>query len=176
MRVSRMGALTIIAALSTACGDNVTSKDPGNSHKESAENHCVASADIAVSDAWIRSSRAGQPTSAAYLTMTNCGKEDDTLISASFDGSGAVELHMTAMTGDGMTSMASMTPTHGVTLPAGETITLEPGGGHIMLIGMTESVVTDSNPVLTLEFEKAATLNITFEVRDAIHGNDHSTH
>ena len=112
------------------------------------------------------------PPSAAYVTLTNCSGADDALVGAAFAAAAAAELHVTAMSSEGV---ASMTP--GKTLPivAGDTITLAPGGAHIMLIGLADAVAVGGAPAMTLEFENAPPITVTFDVRDAVH-DDHSAH
>ena len=127
---------------------------------------------ITASDAWMRSARAGQPTSAAYLTLCNGGEADDRLIAARFEGAGATELHMTMMNDE---NMASMSPTEGIALAAGASVALEPGGAHIMLIGLADAIEAGDAPTLTLEFENAPPATIVFEVREEMSG-EHGHH
>jgi len=173
MSVFKAVTVLIIAAVLAGCGDNPVSSEKTVSAEKADETLCRDAMGVIVSDAWIRSSRAGQPTSAAYLTLTNCGDEDEALIAVSYAGADAIELHATAMSSDGV---ASMTQEKTIAIAAGDTISLKPGAGHIMLISLTEAVVVGADPALTLEFEKAETLNVIFEVRDAMSGDDHSTH
>lgn len=169
MRVSTAATVTIIAALLAGCGDHLASKEETVSAQGPAKSLCRDATGVIVSDAWIRASRAGQPTSAAYLTLTNCSDADDALIAVSFAGAGAAELHATAMSSDGM---VSMTQAMTVFIAAGDTISLEPGGGHIMLIGLVDAVAIGANPQMTLEFKMADGLTVTFDVRDAVHSDD----
>ncbi|VAW06404.1 hypothetical protein MNBD_ALPHA05-306 [hydrothermal vent metagenome] len=117
---------------------------------------------IAVSDAWMRAARPGQPTSAAYLTLCNGAEADDVLISVSLAGAQHAELHQTTMKQNGVASMAS---SPGLTLPAGSTASLAPGGAHIMLIGLGKAFAPGDAPVLQLQFENAPALEVALEVR-----------
>lgn len=61
-----------------------------------------------------------------------------------------------------------MVPQHdGVEIPAGETLVLEPGSFHIMLIGLTESLMEGDAFVATLHFEKAGAVEITVPIHAA---------
>jgi copper(I)-binding protein len=60
-----------------------------------------------------------------------------------------------------------MQPTGPLPVPAGGQVRLEPGGLHIMLIGLHQDLTTDSEFVLTLTFERAGTLNLRVPVRSA---------
>ena len=48
----------------------------------------------------------------------------------------------------------------GVLLPAGETVTFEPSGLHLMLVGLNHPLVEGEAFPLTLEFEHAGTIEI----------------
>lgn len=131
-----------------------------------SENACGGEG-IVISEAWARSAREGQPATAAYLSL--CSAEgDDKLISATFSGANATELHITATNEDGT---ASMNQTPDIALPVGEAVTLKPGGAHIMMIGVNETIAPGDAPILTLEFENADPIEITLEVRDAMGGH-----
>ena len=69
---------------------------------------------------------------AAYLEVHNTGGKDASLISASSDISETVELHEHTMS-DGMMRMRKM---ERIIIPPGATMTFEPGGKHLMLIGL----------------------------------------
>jgi len=151
--------LTACAAIIAGCSDNAA---PQGQNPQASVEHMCQSSGIVVSDAWVRTSRAGQPTSAAYLKITNCGDADDALVAVAFDGAAAAELHATAMSAN---AIATMTPTKTLALPAGQTVELAPGGAHIMLIGLTGALDEDDDPAMTLKFENADALTLNFEVR-----------
>jgi len=50
-------------------------------------------------------------------------------------------------------------------IPAGETVSLEPGGYHIMLLDLASPLEEGSTVELTLTFENAGELVVTAEVR-----------
>jgi len=54
----------------------------------------------------------------------------------------------------------------GLTVPAGETVTLAPGGEHIMLIGLDAQLEAGESFDIRLEFENAGAQSISVEVRD----------
>lgn len=173
MRVFKSISLFTVAVLVAACSDKSDTNAQEQGGDDAAVAICADNSDIIASGAWIRPSRSGQPTSAAYVSLTNCSADDDVLTGVAFAGASAVELHATKMTDDGV---ASMTPTGGVDLAAGAKISMAPGGAHIMLIGMTDPVVAESAPTLTLEFENAPAMEIVFEVRDAAPDSAHNHH
>jgi len=119
--------------------------------------------DLQIVHPWAKPSLKGVPNSAAYMAITNTGDSDDRLISATGDVSQAVELHTMSMT-DGVMRMRRLKG--GVPLPAGETVTLAPGGKHVMLIGLKGPLETGSSFDLTLTFENAGTHRINVEVSE----------
>ncbi|MHA7871090.1 MAG: copper chaperone PCu(A)C [Hyphococcus sp.] len=154
MRLSRLASLSVLCL--AACSETAAPDGP------SAGADCAGDG-ISVSDAWARAAQPGQPMSAAYLTLCNGGTADDMLVAASFDGASATEIHVTSVNEDGVASMA---PADGVAIGAGDHAKLEPGGAHIMLIGLTDALAPGDAPVITLEFENAPPIDITLEVCD----------
>ncbi len=120
-----------------------------------------ASADLSVGDIWARPGLAGG-NSAAYFVIENYGA-DDTLLSASSDVAEAVELHQTQMEGDQM-HMQHMA--HGIPIPAGGPTRFEPGGLHVMFIGLKQDLKAGDTFDLTLVFEQAGELTVTVTVRE----------
>ncbi|WP_370328452.1 copper chaperone PCu(A)C [Euzebya sp.] len=102
-------------------------------------------------------------TTAAYFEITNEGDTDDVLVSASAEGFESVQVHDT-VTEDGSAQMVEQTD--GVPIPAGETVTLEPGGLHVMLIGSDHEIAAGDEITITLTFEEAGEVEITSEVRE----------
>ena len=153
----RAASLALAGLLAACAGE-----DAGEARAD-ANAACVGDA-INVSQAWARAAQAGQPMSAAYLTLCNGGAGDDSLIGASMDGVGAVELHVTEMSDDGV---ASMKKTDEIPLPAGAPVALAPGGAHFMLIGVETAIDAANPPTLTLEFENAPPMPVTLDVRAA---------
>jgi len=88
---------------------------------------------------------------ATYMTLTNDGDTDDTLVSAGTDIAESVELHETT-TQDGSMSMQEV---DGIDIPAGDDAVLEPGGLHMMLIGVTEDLTEGDTVEVTLTFDNA---------------------
>ena len=129
---------------------------------------------ITIVDSWTKPARAGQPVSAAYLTICNGDDTDDALVAVANgpdDTAETIEVHLSAMT-DGVMSMKKV---ERIALPAGERTVFEPGGAHIMLLGVTRDVASGGEPTLRLEFENAEDIDRAFEVREE-QGNAHEGH
>jgi hypothetical protein len=116
---------------------------------------------VTVSGAWARAAAKGG-TSAVYLQIVNGRLSDDTLVGVSTDVAEKASLHQTTTDSSGVTGMQ---PMDGITVAAGKTVMLEPGGLHIMLENLTTELVAGSQIRLVLTFEQGGPLNVTAEVR-----------
>lgn len=104
-----------------------------------------------------------------FLTITNSGDSDDALIAVIADFP-SVQLHTTAFEND----IARMVHLDRIDVPAGDTVTLEPGGMHVMFMGLQGKPLTLGETITaTLVFEQAGDVPVTFDIiaRDsAAHG------
>lgn len=107
-----------------------------------------ALADVNVESAYVRAVPPGQMNSAAFMQLKNEGPEDISLVAAKSQAAKNVELH-THTQDNGVMRMRQVSE---ISLPAGEAITLQPGGMHIMLIGLTQNLAAGENISLSLEF------------------------
>lgn len=124
--------------------------------------HDVTAGDLTISAAYSRATLPNAPVGAAYLTVTNTGSSDDRLISASSPVAGVTQLHEMTMANDVM-QMNELPD--GIALPAGSTVTLAPGGLHVMLMNLNGPLVEGATLALTLVFEKAGTVEIEVPIK-----------
>jgi copper(I)-binding protein len=113
-----------------------------------------------------------------YMTLTNAGEAPDRLMEVRVAQIPRVELHLSETDAKGV---ARMTKQDGISLPAGETVALEPGGLHVMFMGLNGDPFEVGEKIeATLVFETAGEIAVTFnvEARTAqTHGGaDHSGH
>lgn len=139
-----LGALLLLAA----CG----SGDGGGKG--------AAAAPVAVGDAWCRPTPTGRMMTGCYLTMT--ARADDRLVAVTAAGAGRVELHETRIE-SGMMMMRPMED--GLPLPEGRLVELEPGGNHIMVMGLSGPLADGDSLELTLDFQRAPDAKVTAWVR-----------
>ncbi len=109
--------------------------------------------------------RASMPNGAVYMHLMNEGDADDRLISAETDVAETVELHETKIDENQVMRMRSI---DAVELPAGGSATLEPGGIHVMLMGLKEELATGDTFELTLNFEQSGSQTIQIEVQEGM--------
>jgi periplasmic copper chaperone A len=91
----------------------------------------AGSQDVAVENAWARASIGMDRPGAAYMDVRNAGAEPVTLIGLKTELAMMPEIHRTSTNADGVSSMA---PAGEIMIAPGETVTLEPGGLHAMLM------------------------------------------
>jgi len=115
-----------------------------------------------ISDAWVRPPIGADRPAAGYLTITNPGAAADALVSVTSPIAMSCEIHETTMDSSGM---AGMHPIDRLEIPAGGTVTLEPGGYHLMLME-SQAMTVGSTVELRLEFEQAGTVVVQAEVRE----------
>ncbi len=103
---------------------------------------------VAVDQAWARATPLGARTGAVYMTLTNHSAVDDRLVGASTPVAAQAQLHETTMS-DGIMKMHHAS---GVDVKAGATVTLAPGGYHVMLLGLQHPLREGETFPLTLNF------------------------
>ncbi len=120
--------------------------------------------DLEITRAFTKAMLPGQPVGGGYLTIKNGGKSDDMLVSVSSAAAGTVEMHEMAMQGEVMKMRKLDT---GITIPAGKTVELTPGGLHLMFMKVKEPFKQGGQVPVTLTFEKAGKVDITLPVEAA---------
>lgn len=136
----------------------------------------VAPAKPTVSDAWIAATGAGVKVTAGYLTIANPGTSDDRLVSVSTTAAGKTELHVMENEAGVMKMRVAE---GGVPVPAGGSVTLAPGGTHLMMFDVAAELKDGATVPVTLTFEKAGVVEATFPVKPrTVAGGDkaHSGH
>ena len=143
----------------------------------------AASDAISFSEMQLRGTVAGMQSSAAYLKITNNGASDDRLIAAKAAIAKRVEIHSMEMD-NGVMRMRAVDG--GLVIAPGDSVTLAPGGLHIMLMGLTTDLAPGTQHEIILVFEKAGEIKLTATAKrpgdiminmpghDASHNTDHS--
>ncbi len=90
-----------------------------------------ATAQVTITDAWVRGTVPGQKATGAFMNLTSA--TDVTLVSASSPAAKVVEIHEMTMDGGVM----KMRAVDRLALPAGKPVGLRPGGYHVMLMDIT---------------------------------------
>ena len=121
----------------------------------------VKAGDLVISQPWSRATPAGAKVASGYLTIANKGTTPDRLLGGSSDAAAKVDVHEMASNGGVMTMRAL---DDGLALPPGATMTLSPGGYHLMLNDIKKPLKQGDSLPVTLKFEKAGDVAVTFNV------------
>lgn len=111
---------------------------------------------------WTRAAGQGMQ-GGGFLVIRNTGATPDKLISAASTAAGRLELHTMLRDGDVM----RMRPVTDIAIPANGEVTLQPGGLHLMLIGLTRPMNDGQSVPVTLRFEQAGEVTVQFAVQAA---------
>jgi periplasmic copper chaperone A len=122
----------------------------------------VKAGDLVITQAWSRATPGGAKIGGGYLTIENKGSAPDRLIGGSADIAGKVEVHEMTMN-NGVMTMRPLDK--GLTIEPGKTAKLAPGGYHLMLLGLKSALKQGDKVPVTLEFEKAGKVKLTFDVQ-----------
>jgi hypothetical protein len=129
----------------------------------------VMAGPLKISAAWARATPKGANVGGGYLTITNTGTAADRLVGGATNVSGKFEIHQMSMD-NGVMKMRPVAD--GLEIKPGQTVTLAPGGFHVMLVGLKQQLKEGEHFKATLEFAKAGKVDVDFTVEGlgAMHG------
>ena len=117
---------------------------------------------LSVEAPYARAVPPGQTTSAVFMRVVNNGDVARTLVGGKSEVAEAVELHEHTMEG----GMMRMRRVEGIEVPASGSVTLEPGGLHVMLIGLRRDLNPGDQVDLTLDLDDGSVLQVEAPVRE----------
>lgn len=123
---------------------------------------------LEIEDAYARSVPPGQSNSAVFMHIINRGAAAKALVGGQSDAAGVVELHSHAVE-DGMMRMRRI---QRIEVPGNGAVSLEPGGMHVMLIGLKRGLTPGDTVNLTLDLDDGTTIDVKAPVR-AVQVMDH---
>jgi len=113
-------------------------------------------ATLDISQAWARKTGSRTVSAAIYLDIKNLSETTETLLSVQTERARMAMIHR-SMEQDGIMRMHMQDD---VEIAAGESVSFEPGGLHIMLTSLTEPLKEGDIFPLTLSFEHAGDVQI----------------
>ena len=129
---------------------------------------------VTTANAWVRATVPGQSVAGAYLDIT--ARAPAALIAVESPVAVKSELHTMSMDGGVM----KMRPVGKIVLPAKQTVSLKPGGYHVMLIDIRRELKAGERVALKLVVEDAkgvkSTLQVDAEVRGVTGQAPHKSH
>jgi copper(I)-binding protein len=158
-------AFVLLAACS-ATGGELSIKDvwarPTAAQASSTPTAAMAMGDAMTSTDQMSGMGSG-PISAVYMAIENNTGNAEKLVSLSTSVADMAQVHETTQTSDGMTSMQEVQG--GLDIPAGSTVTLKPGGYHIMLMGLHQDLSVGQSFSLTLTFQSGKQITVDVPVK-----------
>lgn len=153
--LTALSGLALISATLTGCATDAT----------------VHATGITVSDGWVRAyeSSVVDGMTGAFAQITNHTDKDVALVGGSSEIAMMTEVHEVVML-DG--AMKMQPKDGGILIKAGETVTLEPGGLHVMLMGLKKAIVEGDEVTLTLDFDGAEDQTITWPAKSSMSGDE----
>ena len=114
-----------------------------------------------IAEPWTRVTPKGASTAAGYMTITNSGSTPDRLSCVSSDAAVQCQIHTKSTEGDVM----RMRPVEGgLEILPGQSITLKPGGLHMMFIDLKHPLEPGKTVEATLKFEQAGTVKVEYPI------------
>ena len=168
--VTGLFSLSMSATIYAHGNDHDNHHMPKEQHK-----HASKQSEVMVMNGYARATFALAKTGAVYFTLHNHSDSDKTLrsVSVSSDVASEAQIHTTVMEEDVM-KMRELTD--GVIIKAGEMVSFESGGRHIMLMGLTKGLEEGSEVALTLTFSDASELPVLLPVKKEAGESHHHHH
>lgn len=132
--------------------------------------HLVTASGITAHQGWARALPPVVKTGAVYLTLQNDSGDENAIIGAHSDRAERVEIHHTWQDGDGMMVMSQL---ERVELPPGAAVIFQPGGQHLMLIGLTAPLQAGQQFPLYLKMARGGDVKVMVDIRAVSAGRTH---
>lgn len=123
--------------------------------------HEVTVGDLQIIHPHIPQPAATAKAAGGFMAITNNGTETDRLIGVETAIAAKAEVHESRVDANGVGTMEHV---DAVEIPPGETVNLEHGGYHIMLMGLSGPLLEGELHKATLIFERAGRVEIEFQV------------
>jgi copper(I)-binding protein len=116
---------------------------------------------LRIGHAWARATAPTAPTGGGFLSIVNTGTTPDKLVAAKSPVAQNVQIHQMKMDGN---VMRMREVEGGLEIPPGATVTLAPGGLHVMMMGLKAPLKQGEKVPLTLVFEKAGSIDVELAI------------
>lgn len=154
--VAVAAALSLAGCAGAGAASGTTATDAG------AGPVTEAAASVTLSDGWAKAAETGM--TAVFGSLENTGSDDLVVVAVETDAAESAELH--EMVDDGSGTMTMREKDGGFPITAGDHLHLEPGGNHIMLLGLTAPLLAGDEVALEISFDDGSALEVTVPVKD----------
>jgi copper(I)-binding protein len=156
--VLRLTASLVCLAVALACVIALLALTLG-----AAEARQVKAGTLVLHHPWTRATVAGANVAAGYVVIENTGNAADRLLGASLEGAASGAIHI-MKDADGVMTMRPVEG--GVEIPPQGSVSLQPGGVHLMFSGLNHPLIEGQMAGGALIFEKAGRIALSFEVEN----------
>lgn len=176
MRRLLVGIVAIaVLVVPTACSGESNDARGADGSTDSSKQDALGTAqkgEISLRSGWVAATPGGtsrdkggnRPVmSAGYAEIANAGSHDEKLVGASSPAADMVELHETV---DLANSAGTMRPVDHIVVPAGGSVTLRPGGYHLMIMGLHHGLRPGTKLEVDLRFASGTRVPVEFFVID----------
>ena len=129
------------------------------------------------SDVWIKAVPElmdGMAMTGVFMTLENPSEEDIELVGATNTTEGLtdspLEIHEVVKNDAG--DMVMQEVDGGIVIPAKGSVTLKPGGFHVMFVDLLKTIPVGSTVAMTLEFSNGTTLDVEAVAREIANANE----
>jgi hypothetical protein len=161
-------ALILAVGALTACAraPEEALADP-RAPEEAPADPCLSAPEgqISVVAPWTRAQPTAGAVTGAYLTVCNRTAAPVRLVGAGAEIAAAIEIHETSKDASGVVSMRRVGD---LTIEPGEPLVLEPGGKHLMLLGLKTPISPGEVVSVDLRFQPETSLSAALAVRPTI--------
>lgn len=135
--------------------------------------HEVSAGDLQIIRPHIPQPAASAKVAGGFMAIVNNGTEPDRLIGIESDIAAKSEVHESKVDANGVGTMEHV---DAIEIPPGGTVSLEPGGLHIMFMGLKAKLTEGEMQKATLIFETAGRVEVEFMIDPPMGkgGMDHS--
>lgn len=123
--------------------------------------HDATLGDLTIVDPWARATLGKARSGAVYMTIVNKGPSDDRVIAVATPVARKAVIHEIEM----KAGIVKMRPAGRPRVSKGGSTTLQPGGLHVMLMGLRKPLREGETFPLTLTFEEAGSITLDVAVR-----------
>jgi periplasmic copper chaperone A len=115
---------------------------------------------LAITDPWSRPTPPIASVGAVYFSITNASRKADRLLAISSPIARQAEIHESRV----VNGTVEMRPVESIECPPGATVRIEPGGLHVMLLGLTHPLAAGTTFPLSLRFRDAGSVTVQVAV------------
>ena len=126
-----------------------------------AQAHEYKVGELTIVQPWARPTAGDNGLGAVYFTLKNEGQEPEVLKSVSSPDADIAQIHEHIHDANGVMKMR---PVKGVSIPPGGAVAFEPGGYHVMLIGLKHNLEEGHSIPLTLTFARAGGVDVEVKI------------